>query len=62
MKASLTVAVLLASIPIAAYGYTDPGTGAFVYQAAIAGLMGLIWTGRRIVRRLFSRQTVKVRH
>lgn len=48
-------ALLLAS-PSKAYGYTDPGTGAFVYQAVYAAFLGGTFYLRRILDRLFKRR------
>lgn len=41
---------LLVGIPVIAYGYTDPGTGAFAFQALFAVAMGAIWTARKAIR------------
>jgi hypothetical protein len=50
-----TTAFLLLGVPFAAYGYTDPGTGVFLYQAILATVVGAGWTARRLLTRLFSR-------
>jgi hypothetical protein len=55
----MMTAVLLVGLPVYAYGYTDPGTGAFLYQAFFATLMGLVWTGRKMMRRVFDRRNDK---
>jgi hypothetical protein len=47
--------VILLGLPLAAYGYTDPGTGIFLYQAIIATLVGTGWTARRFITRLFTK-------
>ena len=48
-------ALLLAS-PGKAYGYTDPGTGAFVYQAAYAAFLGGTFYLRKFLNRIFKRR------
>lgn len=46
-------ALLLAS-PVKAFGYTDPGTGTFVYQAAYAVFLGGSFYLRKFLRRIFK--------
>jgi hypothetical protein len=48
---------LLLVVPVKAYGYADPGTGAFLYQAAYAAFLGGTFYLRRILDRLFRRRT-----
>ena len=48
---------LLLVVPAKAYGYADPGTGAFLYQAAYAAFLGGTFYLRRILDRLFRRRT-----
>jgi hypothetical protein len=50
---------LLVAAPFEAKAYADPGTGVFFYQALMAALMGVVWTGRRVARRLFTRTSEK---
>ena len=58
-KLGTVVVVLAVGLPVSAYGYTDPGTGTFLYQAFFATIMGLMWTGRKVMRRVFSRRNDK---
>lgn len=58
MQKQMIIALLLAA-PSAAYGYTDPGTGVFLYQAMVATLVGVGWTARRFVGRLLGRGAAK---
>jgi len=51
----LLVAVLLAS-PAKAHAYADPGTGAFVYQAAYAAFLGGTFYIRRFLDRIWRRR------
>ena len=50
-----TITTLLLGLPLAAYGYTDPGTGVFVYQAIMAAMVGAGWAARRFIARLMGR-------
>ncbi len=52
----LLVAPLLLATPSRAYGYADPGTGAFVYQAAYAAFLGGTFYLRRFLDRFWSRR------
>jgi hypothetical protein len=47
---------LLLVVPAKAYGYADPGTGAFVYQAAYAAFLGGTFYLRRLLDRLWRRR------
>jgi hypothetical protein len=42
--------------PARAYGYADPGTGAFVYQAAYAAFLGGSFYLRKLLDRFFKRK------
>ena len=44
----LLAVALLASVERPAFAYTDPGSGALLWQALIAGLAGLMFYMRRI--------------
>jgi hypothetical protein len=48
---------LLLVVPVKAYGYADPGTGAFLYQAAYAAFLGGTFYLRRLLDRLWRRRT-----
>ena len=65
-KLILVAAHVLALAPTTAYAYLDPGTGSFVLQMLIAGLLGAIlyvrlaWDRtRQFFARLFSRRLGK---
>jgi hypothetical protein len=54
--AMLLVAPLLLATPSQAFGYADPGTGAFVYQAAYAAFLGGTFYLRRFLDRFWSKR------
>jgi hypothetical protein len=47
---------LLLATPSRAEAYADPGTGAFVYQAAYAAFLGGAFYFRKILDRIFGRR------
>jgi len=51
----VTVA-LLVSVPMVARAYADPGTGAFLYQAAYAAFLGGTFYVRRFLDNFFARR------
>jgi hypothetical protein len=53
---SLLVLPLLLATPSKAQGYADPGTGAFVYQAAYAAFLGGTFYLRRFLNRFWRRR------
>lgn len=55
-KLSLLVLPLLLATPSKAYGYADPGTGAFVYQAAYAAFLGGTFYLRKFLNRFWNRR------
>ena len=55
-KVVLCCGALLLASPGKAYGYADPGTGALVYQAAYAAVLGGTFYLRRFLDRLFGRR------
>lgn len=55
-KALLLLLPLLLVSPAKAYGYADPGTGAFLYQAAYAAFLGGTFYLRRFLDRVFRRR------
>jgi len=55
-KFSLLVLPLLLATPTKAQGYTDPGTGAFVYQAAYAVFLGSTFYLRKFLDRFWRRR------
>jgi len=54
----LWIPLLLVS-PRDAFGYADPGSGAFVYQAAYAAFLGGSFYVRRILNYLWPRRKQK---
>jgi hypothetical protein len=48
------LALLLAS-PSKAYGYVDPGSGSFIYQAIYAAFIGGVFYLRKFLTRIFKR-------
>ena len=52
----LSCGALLLCSPIKAHAYADPGTGAFVYQAAYAAFLGGTFYLRRWLDRMFARR------
>jgi hypothetical protein len=48
--------VLLLASPSNLFGYTDPGTGAFLYQAAYAAFIGGAFYFRKILNRIFRKR------
>ena len=55
-RISLLVLPLLLVTPSKAYGYADPGTGAFVYQAAYAAFLGGSFYLRKFMTRFFQKR------
>lgn len=51
-KLLLLLAPLLLVTPRSAYGYADPGTGAFLYQAAYAAFLGVTFYLRKFLDRI----------
>jgi hypothetical protein len=47
---------LLLATPSRAFGYADPGTGAFVYQAAYAIFLGSSFYLRRLLNHVFRKR------
>jgi len=56
VRALLLWMPLLLVSPVKAYGYADPGTGAFVYQAAYAAFLGGTFYLRRLLNRLWRKR------
>jgi hypothetical protein len=56
LQAILCLLPLLLFMPSAAYGYTDPGTGTFIYQAAYAAFLGGTFYLRRFLNRIFKKR------
>jgi hypothetical protein len=47
---------LLLATPAKAYGYADPGTGAFLYQACYAAFLGGTFYLRKLLDRLWKKR------
>lgn len=55
-KLSLLVLPLLLATPSKASAYADPGTGAFVYQAAYAAFLGGAYYFRKLLNRVWPKR------
>jgi len=53
---ALMALVLTAALPVHAQAYTDPGSGAFVYQAAYAAVLAGTFYFRKILDRIWGRR------
>jgi hypothetical protein len=47
--------VLLLALPSKAFGYVDPGSGSFIYQAVYAAFIGGVFYLRKFLNRIFKR-------
>jgi len=47
---------LLLSSPSSLFGYTDPGTGAFLYQAVYAAFIGGAFYFRKFLNHIFRKR------
>ena len=56
LQAALVLLPLILVTPSRAYGYADPGTGAFLYQAAYAAFLGGSFYLRKFLDRLFGKR------
>ena len=52
---AVVVLPLLLATPSKAFGYADPGTGAFIYQAAYAVFLGGTFYLRKFLNRFWRR-------
>jgi hypothetical protein len=55
-KALLLLVPLLLATPSRAFGYADPGTGAFLYQAVYAAFLGGVYYLRRLLDRFWKKR------
>ncbi len=53
---ALLLLPLTLATPSKAFGYADPGTGAFVYQAAYAAFLGGSFYLRKLLNRIWSKR------
>lgn len=56
LHVALVLLPLILVTPSRAYGYADPGTGAFLYQAAYAAFLGGTFYLRKFLDRLFGKR------
>jgi hypothetical protein len=56
MKGSLLLLPLLLASPSKAYGYVDPGSGSYVYQAIYAACIGGVFYFRKFLGRIFGKR------
>lgn len=47
---------LVLASPSSAYAYADPGTGAFLYQAAYAAFLGAAFYLRKVLNRIWRKR------
>ena len=55
MLAAVCLIVLLLALPSKAFGYVDPGSGSFIYQAVYAAFIGGVFYLRKFLTRIFKR-------
>lgn len=55
-KASFLLLPLLLASPSKAYGYVDPGSGSYVYQAIYAACIGGVFYFRKFLGRIFGKR------
>lgn len=55
LLSALCLLSLLLALPSRAFGYVDPGTGSFIYQAIYAAFLGGIFYLRKFLSRFFKR-------
>ena len=55
-KLCLILLPALLATPRFAYGYADPGTGAFLYQAAYAAFLGVAFYLRKVLDRFWGKR------
>jgi hypothetical protein len=55
VPAVVCLIALLLALPSKAFGYVDPGSGSFIYQAIYAAFIGGIFYLRRFLNRIFKR-------
>ena len=55
-KVFLVVLPLVLATPSPAQGYADPGTGAFLYQAAYAAFLGGVFYLRKVLNRFWRKR------
>jgi len=53
--AAFCLLALLLILPSKAFGYVDPGSGSFIYQAVYAAFIGGIFYLRKFLTRFFKR-------
>jgi hypothetical protein len=56
LRGSLLLLPLLLAAPSKAYGYVDPGSGSFVYQAIYAACIGGAFYFRKALGRIFRKR------
>jgi hypothetical protein len=57
--AGMMLLAILLAMPAKAYGYTDPGTGTFAYQAVYAAFIGGSFYIRKFLKRFFGKRSGK---
>ena len=59
MRMALFVLLLSFATERQAHAYTDPGTGALIWQALVAGFVGLAYYFRRFTMKLRKKKEAK---
>ena len=49
LNLALAILVLICAVPSDAYAYTDPGSGALIWQGLVAGFIGAMFYFRRFI-------------
>jgi hypothetical protein len=57
VNGSLLLLPLLLASPSKAYGYVDPGSGSYVYQAIYAACIGGAFYFRKFIGRIFGKRS-----
>ena len=47
---------LILLIPCPAFGYVDPGSGSFIYQVAYAAVLGVTFSVRKLISRIWRKR------
>ena len=52
LRAGVLLLAMILAVPRAAHAYTDPGSGALLWQAAVAGFVGFLFYARKLWYRI----------
>ena len=59
MAIGIAIIPILLATPAQLFGYTDPGTGTFAYQAMYAAFIGGTFYLRKVLKRFFGKRRGK---